>query len=296
MRLVRLFFIGAPIALGVCAVVVTNGALHVPHGKLPPPQAAEALARRTNSTWMDLRVRAHDGLILDGWLFTPHAPNGAAVIALHGVADSRLGMLAHAEFLLRSGFTVLVPDSRGHGASGDAAITYGVREAADLHRWSDRLLEDRQLHRLYGVGQSMGAAILLESLKTESRWRAIVADSSFATFEEISYERLQQVTGLPQPAFWPIVRLGVLYTRLAYGVNLQRASPAEAIRSTRVPVLLIHGAVDTNIPPHHSQELHTLNPSATSLWLVPGAEHVSSLAADPETYARKVIDWFNNHS
>ena len=135
----------------------------------------------------------------------------------------------------------------------------------------------------------------MESLKTEPRWRAIVADSPFATFEEISYERLQQVTGLPQWAFWPIVRLGFLYTRLAYGVDLQRASPAEAIRSTRVPVLLIHGAADTNIPWHHSQQLHALNPSATALWLVPGAEHVSSLATEPETYARTVVDWFNNH-
>ena len=216
MRLLRLYLIGASIALGACTVMVTNGALHVPERTLPAAQTAESLARRTDSTWMDLQVRSADGEALHGWLFTPRVPIGAAVIALHGVADTRLGMLAHAEFLLRNGFTVLVPDSRGHGASGDAAITYGVREATDIRHWSDRLLEDRRLLRLYGMGQSMGAAILLESLKTEPRWRAIVADSPFATFEEISYERLQQVTGLPQIAFWPIVRLGFLYARLAY--------------------------------------------------------------------------------
>jgi uncharacterized protein len=295
MRVLRLFLVGASIALGACMVVVTNGALHVPRGTSPPPQAAEALARRTNSTWMDLQVHAPDSVILAGWLFTPRTPNGAVVIALHGVGDTRMGMLAHAEFLLRSGFTVLVPDSRGHGASCETVITFGVREAADIRCWSDRLLKDRPLGRLYGMGQSMGAAILLESLQTEPRWRAIVADSPFATFEEISYERLRQVTGLPRPAFWPVIRLGFLYTRLAYGVDLERASPADAIRSTRVPVLLIHGAADTNIPPHHSQELHALNPSATSLWLVPGAEHVSSLGTDPETYSRTVVDWFNNH-
>ena len=140
MRLLRLFLVGASIALGACTVVVTNGALHVPRQTPPPAQAADALARRTNSTWTEMQVRAPDGVTLAGWLFTPRVPNGAAVIALHGVADSRLGMLAHAEFLLRSGFTVLVPDSRGHGASDKAAITYGVREATDIRCWSDRLL------------------------------------------------------------------------------------------------------------------------------------------------------------
>src|SRR5215472_17355923 len=197
MRVLRLFVVGASIALGAGMVVVTNGALHVPRGTSPPAQAAEALARRTNSTWTDLQVHAPDGVILASWLFTPSAPNGAVVIALHGVDDTRMGMLAHAEFLLRSGFIVLVPDSRGHGASGATVITFGVREAADIRCWSDRLLKDRPFGRLYGMGQSMGAAILLESLHTEPRWRAIVADSPFATFEEISYERLRQVTGLP---------------------------------------------------------------------------------------------------
>ena len=293
MRWIRLALLPVTIGLGTSALLATYNALHVPWRTQPPSEAADALARRTNSTWADLTVTASDAVVLDGWLFTPRQPNGSAVIAVHGVADTRMGMLAHAEFLLRSGFTVLVPDCRGHGRSGGAVITYGVREAGDIHSWSSRLLQDPARHRLYGIGQSMGAAILLQSLETEPRFRAVVADCPFATFSEISYERLQQVSGLPKFTFWPIVRLGFLYTDLAYGVNLDRASPLDAVRATRVPVLLIHGTADTNIPPHHSQELHAANPASTQLWLVPGAGHVSSLAADPGTYAAKVTAWFS---
>jgi uncharacterized protein len=296
MRWIRLFLLAPAIGLGAGTLLATYNALHVPWRTLPPFEAADTVSRRTDSTWADIQVTAADGVVLDGWLFTPRQPNGSAVIAVHGVADTRLGMLAHAEFLLRGGFTVLVPDCRGHGRSGDTIITYGIREAGDVRCWSNRLQQDPALHRLYGIGQSMGAAILLQSLITEPRFRAIVADCPFATFEEISYERLQQVSGLPKFAFWPIVRLGFLYTNLAYGVNLDRASPLDAVRATRVPVLLIHGTADTNIPPHHSQQLHAINPAATELWMVPGAEHVSSLAADPQTYAAKVIAWFNRHT
>lgn len=290
-RLAIVSFLG--LALG--AIVIAHNALHVPWHVIPQPDAANALARHTPSRWSEVTVKARDGAILSAWLFTPPHPNGAGVIALHGVADTRLGMLAHAEYLLRNGFTVLVPDCRGHGRSGGAILSYGVLEATDVHLWAARLLQDPSLRRLYGIGQSMGAAILLESLRTEPRFRAVVADSSFATFEEIAYERLEQIGHLPKPVFWPVVRLGFLYGDVRYGVDLRQASPVEAVRHTHVPILLIHGGADTNIPPHHSQELQAANPVAARLWIVPGAEHTQSISADPQRYARTVVDWFHSH-
>jgi fermentation-respiration switch protein FrsA (DUF1100 family) len=61
-----------------------------------------------------------------------------------------------------------------------------------------------------------------------------------------------------------------------------------------VPILLIHGDADRNIPPRHSRELHALNP-ATQLWEVPGAPHVASYGTAPEEYERKVVEWFRTH-
>jgi hypothetical protein len=204
-------------------------------------------------------------------------------------------MLSHATFLLRNGFTVLLPDFRGHGESGGQIITYGVKEAGDLHGWADWLLQDHSLNRLYGLGQSMGAAILLESLPTEQRFRAVVADSAFDTFEEISYDRLGQILRMPRLVFWPMIHGGFIYARLRYGVDLSHASPDHAIRETHIPVLLIHGTRDTNIPPRHSQELHAANPAITQLWLVPGAEHVASFSVNPDVYLRTVTNWFMSH-
>ncbi len=251
--------------------------------------------RSTNSSWRDVRIRATDGTSLDAWLFTPREPNGSAVIALHGVGDTRRGMLGHAEFLLRNSFTVLVPDSRGHGQSGGDLITYGIRESDDVHCWSEWLRRNGNIRRVYGIGQSMGASILLQSLHADAGFHALVADCPFATFEEISYERLEQVSRIPKPLFWPMVRLGFLYTEVRYGVDLRKASPEDAIRSTRVPVLLIHGSADTNIPPHHSMELHAANPATTGIWIVPNAGHVASLQTEPKEYARTVVAWFMDH-
>jgi uncharacterized protein len=295
MRIAGRFLIAALIGLILGMLVVTNNALHAPARFLAKPSAADAVARNTGSAWEHVRVTAKDGVALDGWRFTSREPNGSAVILLHGIADNRLGMLAHASFLLRNGYSVLLPDLRGHGASGGDLITYGIKEADDIKRWADLLLNGHGAGRLYGIGQSLGAAILIESLATEPRFRAVVADSPFVTFEEVAYDRLQQFSGIPRPAFWPMIQFAFAYTSSRYGVDLRRASPVDAIRATKVPVLLIHGALDTNIPPRHSQQLHAANLTTSQLWIVGNAGHVASLSTDSDEYVRKVLGWFQSH-
>ena len=295
-RLLRAGAIGLAIGGVLFVGIVTDNALHVQQRIPPRPQRADAIARQTGATWNGVQVTARDGARLDAWFFRPREPNGSAVLLLHGVGDTRLGTLGHAAFLLRSGFSVLTPDSRGHGASEGDLITYGLREATDVHAWSEWLFRDPEIKRLYGLGESLGAAILLQSLPKEPRFRAIVAECPFATFGEVSYDRMTQFSGMPKPVFWPVVHLGFSYARLRYGLDLSQASPAAAIRSTAVPVLLIHGTRDTNIPLRHSQELYALNPAATRLWEIQGADHVGGLSKDPELYAKTVVNWFVSHA
>ena len=164
-----------------------------------------------------------------------------------------------------------------------------------MRAWLDLLSGEAGVHRIYGVGQSMGAAILLESLAHETRFRAIAADCPFATFSEIARERLAQQGILGEAAGWPLVNLGFVYARARYGVNLWRASPADAVRTTRVPVLLIHGTSDANIVPRHSRELHAANPGSTELWEVTGAGHIASLGTARQEYVRRVTHWFELH-
>jgi dipeptidyl aminopeptidase/acylaminoacyl peptidase len=285
-------------AIGITAgmLIVTDNALHVQPRMMPASNgAAEAIARNTSSIWEAVQVSARDSIVLDGWVFTPRDPNGLGVIALHGISDTRLGMLAHAAFLLREGFTVVVPDSRGHGRSGGHVITYGINEATDVHTWADWLVQNRHVEQLFGIGQSMGAAILIQSITVERRFCAIVADSPFANFEEIAYDRLQQISRMPKLVFWPVVHLGFDYARLRYGADLWRASPINAVRNATTPILLIHGTNDSNIPIRHSEELHAANMSMTTLWAVQGAEHVASFSTNPERYTKMVTGWFRSH-
>ena len=282
----------AVVLIALVPIIIAETAVRGMNHRQPDPSYADWVVRETGARWKSVAITATDGAQLNGWLFMPHQANGSAVILLHGVNDSRLGMVGHAPYLLRAGFTVLIPDSRGQGVSGGSLMTYGIQESSDVHLWADRLFRDGSVQRLYGLGASMGAAILIQSLEKEPRFRSIVADSPFDTFEDIATYRLGQLSGLGKWITWPTAQAGFLYARWRYGVDLRKASPAASIARTRIPILLIHGTSDVNIPPAHSTKLHLLNPESTVLWLVPGVPHISALGAKTDEYVRRVLEWF----
>ena len=86
-------------------------------------------------------------------------------------------MMGFAELFLSHGFTVLIPDSRAHGESGGDFSTYGLKESDDVHRWFDWLVIQQHSKCIFGMGESMGAAILLQALeKREHGWAEWLCD------------------------------------------------------------------------------------------------------------------------
>ena len=80
------------------------------------------------ASWQVSSIRAFDGIRLDSWFIQPAVRNGNCVIVLHGIGDSRQGSVGYAPLFLDEGYSVLLPDSRGHGSSGGELVTYELRE------------------------------------------------------------------------------------------------------------------------------------------------------------------------
>lgn len=279
--------------------VLGEGGINVPpqFRTTPTVKLAESIARQTNSTWRPAEVAAPDGATLRAWLFRPRKSNGKGVIAMHGVVDSRRGALGDARILLQHGYTVLTPDSRAHGESDGAIMTYGIRETTDVRRWAEYLTRQEHIAALYAVGHSMGASILLQTTGPGSPFRAVVAESPFATFRDVAYDRIGGILHIrPVSRFllWPLIEPAFAYTRLRHGIDLRTVSPLDSIRLATVPVLLIHGTADENIPISHSRALHGVNPRMTQLWEVPGAPHVAAPVVRPQEYEQRIVKWFSD--
>jgi len=263
----------------IVPIFIAEASLHIHNRVVPDPHAADYFASRSGAAWEPAEITAEDGVKLLGWFLRPADFNGAAVLLLHGVADTRLGMTGHLDYLLRNGYAALMPDARGHGSSGGDLVTYGLKEARDTAQWARWMGQQPGVARIYGLGESMGAGVLIQSLAYHPGFRAIVAECSFATFEEIAEYRVGRE--LFPVAARPLVKIATWYSRRRYGVDVMKAAPIAALRGKTTPVLLIHGTADVNIPEQQSRELHDVNPGATVLWEVEGATHVNAMNADP---------------
>ncbi len=304
LRIAAAFIAAWIVFCAAIGIIATEWALHPGRRLLEANSVALAhiIAERNHAEFSEVSVRANDGTTLRGWSLRPLQSNGDAVILLHGQADNRAGMLGNAELLLRHGYAVLLPDARAHGASGGDLATYGVKEAGDLRLWYDWVKRSESPRCIDGLGESMGAAILLQSLPITPGFCAVVAESSFASFREASYdrlgERLNAGSWAGRTLLRPAVEAGFLYARWKYAVDFEKASPENAVAASSIPVLLIHGLKDTNLPARHSEiiMMHSrVGNHFISLWEPAEADHCGAAGAYPAEYERRVLNWFSSH-
>jgi hypothetical protein len=297
-RRLTLFLILYLAFCSVAAIFVADGTVHPARRPLPPEAETEMrdIARQLNSDLANVSITTIDAVTLRAWTIRPQTSNGNAVILLHGLGDNRIGATGYAQLLLAQGFTVLLPDSRAHGTSDGQLATYGLLERNDIHQWFDFLLAQSHPHCIFGLGESMGAAELLQSLTEEPRFCAVAAESSFSSFREIAYDRMGQPFHLGpwfgRTLLRPVVELAFLYVRAKYHLDMQQVSPESSVAATRVPVFLIHGQIDSNIPVRHSRQIQSGNPKAI-LWEVPNADHCGAISASPEEFDQRLLSWFS---
>jgi len=240
-------------------------------------------------------IRAVDGTQLVGRLVRREAAGDRCVLLLHGVGDDGSSQLPFAKNLAAKGITGIAIDIRGHGVSGGELRGYGVLEAGDTALWANYLRTLDCDGGVFGYGASMGAAILIQSVGAGAPFKAIVAECPFSSFRLIAEQRIQQRSGVPlwlsRAVSEALVSLAFTYVELKYGIDLALSAP-ENTNTRGVPILLIHGGQDNNVPPEHSIRLKDKLADAT-LWLVPGAAHINANQVAPFEFDERVNAWFS---
>jgi hypothetical protein len=239
-------------------------------------------------------VRAPDGVLLRGWKVHAARPNGSWVLVFHGVADNRMGVLEHTRILLLAGYGVIMMDARAHGASEGPIATYGWLERNDTRAIIDALESSERPRHLFALGESMGAGIALQSAAADSRIEAVVAESSFASLREASYDYagLQKYPLLGKtlfaPGAWTMLHRG----QALAGFPAAEVSPEKAVASRNFPVLLICDTDDTVLPCRHTQKIFAAAIGPKQIWIAQKAFHTAALGYYPAEFQRRVLDFF----
>jgi alpha-beta hydrolase superfamily lysophospholipase len=318
LRIVLILLFFPPLLAAAAGWLSAPGFLHPIRRDLTPDliHEADSSFAQTGSHREDFDVRAPDGAMLRGWKVRPPIPNGSWVLLFHGVADNRLGVIGQSEFLLRAGYGVVMMDARAHGASEGSIATYGWLERSDTRAIIDALLaseidrynsvqmsspfppgmpEPAGPQHLFALGESMGAAIALQSAGADPRIEAVVAESSFANLREAAYDyaglRRSPLLGktLFAPGTWTLLYHG---QKLA-GIPLGEVSPEKSVASRAFPVLLICDENDVVLPCRHSEMIYAAARGPKQLWVVPGAFHTAALGYQPAEFKRRVLSFFS---
>ena len=262
------------IVLAVIAVFLpTIGAgliLHPPHRrvKASPPEAFTAVTYQS------------DGVTLQGWHGVATGKHRGTVIYLHGMADNRVGGAGALESFRARGFDVIAYDSRAHGESGGEACTYGYYEKQDLQRVIDTLRPGPVIL----IGCSLGGAVALQTAASDMRISAVISAEAFSDLRTIVNQRA--------PFYFSTGNIDKSLARAEKeaGFKVDSVSPEKTAPLITAPVLIIHGAEDTDTPPDHAQRIFDSLTAPRQLILVPAAGHNQSLQGDAWTQIEHWID------
>lgn len=220
--------------------------------------------------------------------------NAPLMILFHGYRSAALrdcvGGFALAKHL---GWNILAVDQRAHGCSGGKTITFGILERFDCQSWCEYAV--RNLSRsspivLYGL--SMGAATILMATKLNlpKEVACIVADCPYSSPRDI-IKKVCCDRGFSPRLTYPLIKLGAR----AFGkFDPSDASAVDAVKSAKIPILLIHGDDDRFVPCDMSHQIYYSCASRCELRIFPNAGHGLSCMVDPDRYADSIILFFRS--
>jgi dipeptidyl aminopeptidase/acylaminoacyl peptidase len=287
----------SPLLAAVVGNSIGDGILHPMRLNSMRLQDTQKMLARTGATKEDFSVQAQDGITLKGWKVRPALANGDWFLLYHGVSDNRTGVLGHAEFLLRRGYSIVMMDSREHGESGGDICTYGWKERHDSVAITDALFANERVRHLYALGVSMGAAIALQSAAIEPRIEAVAAEAPFANMREVSYDYagLDVSPTLGRTLFRPASMMALASVQKEGGFDPSDVSPEKAVAARPFAVLLICGTSDHRIPCRHSERIYKSAAGPKELWIVKGAGHAAAFGHSPAEYESRVVKLFETY-
>ena len=268
-----------------------------------------------NPTDVDVRIPAA-GFSLAGVITTPAAQGRVrhpAVVLVPGSGPldrdfTVAGIPLFAQLagqLAEHGYVVLRYDKRGVGQSGGRLETVTLQDYADDANAAVRFLSRRRdvdNRRIAVGGHSEGASVAM-LLGREKRVAALVLMSAMGTTgRDLVLEQQQYVLNVakvPEPERSDKVELQEKILEAAveddgwealpaevrplvdtpWYRSLLTFDPAEVMPRVRQPILIVHGGLDTQVPPHHAEKLAELararrNAPPVEVRLFPSLNHL----------------------
>ena len=248
--------------------------------------------RWAEQTGYETVTQSRDGLRLTAYYFDRHSDKTCVLV--HGYTSCGSNRFCDARLYWDRGYNVLVPDLRAHGASEGRYIGMGVPDRLDVAawvEWVDRRVGPRNRVVLDGV--SMGSATVLSAgaLPLPSV-RLIVADCGYTSVYDVFYHQLRKTRGTPAKL---LLFLAGFWSRALAKYGFREASALEAVRTSDIPKLFIHGDQDDFVPYAMLDQLIDACRAPHEVLRVAGAAHAMSFVREQALCEAKVVECLDKY-
>jgi alpha-beta hydrolase superfamily lysophospholipase len=256
----------------------------------PPHRQPSASPTDYGLEFESVSFPSSDGVTLRGWFIPAPNPKGTIVLC-HGFAGDCSPDLSYAPLFREAGYSSLVFDFRGHGASDGDYTSLVFFERRDLLAALD-FLRSRGITRIGLIGFSMGGAIALATAPQSPMVVGVISDCAFAKLRTI-VQNAFTARGFPK---WLTLLLGwltIATAGLRLRANLSSADPIHWVAKIAPrPVLIMHGGNDQEVPATEARRLYDAAKEPKEIWIVPGASHRRIEEVAGNEYRRRVTDFF----
>ena len=253
---------------------------------------AKLISELNNLKYEDIYIKSHDGLKLHGKYY--HIRKDAPIcICLHGYrSSSTKDFSSGIKMCFENKFNVLLVDHRAHEKSTGQVITFGIKERYDCLDWINYIDKKFPNSKIFLFGISMGAstAIMSAPLITSQKVAGIIADCPYSSPKQI-IKKIAIDMKLPCNILYPFIYLGAL---LFGKFNINEFDCFKAVKTLKIPTLLIHGENDSFTPCQMSKDLKKYASENLNLILFPKADHGLSYISDEKRYKQAVKEFIKN--
>lgn len=238
----------------------------------------------------NITIKSEDNLTLKGYYHNVHPNSKKVVIINHGYTANHYVTYQFTDVFFEEGYNALLVDMRSHGESEGDIASYGYNESKDIGLWIQWIKSKVGEDAYIGLhGQSMGAAtVLLYAGYHPENIKFVIEDCGFSSAKEAIKFQFEKAK-IP---FRPLYNLIRKKTKRLYDFDFNKISPLEAIATSTVPALFIHGTSDSTVPCWMSKEMfEKKNGPKDMIYIVEGADHMKAYSTNKEKYTSIVKDF-----
>ncbi len=237
-----------------------------------------------------IELTTHDNFKINGYFIKAKEGRGeGTVIYIHGIRANKEAFINNSKHLSNKGYNSVIYDLRAHGESGGEHCSFGFFEKQDLMLIIDYLETNNYVSKIGVWGQSLGAAVALQTMAVDKRISFGIIESTFADLHQINHDYISRLSHI---SFRPLSDFLLWRGASMAGFDARKVKPAEAAKQITSPVLFVHGAKDKRIKIDYNRHNFNNIPSKDKEFLiVDNAGHVNVWEVGGASYLQKVVQF-----